>query len=639
MNLEKIKITKELQAVINILSDNTGSYHKPLSSLKNAAHQYNCHDDLTLLLAELDTILAAPSFEHSTAVKPLLSHTDDQPTIEIKKLLKNLLSTQDNFSREVDITNPYFLHSEPDTKPVPPVQMPLVEQTQQEAVVPIQTAFISNSSQHLPSINLLDKAEHLNYISPTEELEAKSRLIESILNDYKITVDVVGAHQGPVITLFELQLSPGIKVSKITNLVKDLARSLLVVSVRVVEVMEGLSTVGLEIPNSHRQTVYLSEVFNSTAFKGFNEKLPLVLGQDISGQPVVADLVKMPHLLVAGTTGSGKSVGINAMILSLLFKATPDQLRMIMIDPKMLELSIYEDIPHLLAPVVTDMKEASNALRWSVLEMERRYKLMSKLGVRNLDGYNKKIKNAQQEGKPLKDPLFEPNLLLDAQVHPDLETLPFIVIVIDEFADMMMIVGKKVEELIARLAQKARAAGIHLVLATQRPSVDVITGLIKANIPTRIAFQVSTKIDSRTILDQMGAEQLLGNGDMLYLPPGTGLPKRIHGAFVSDDEVHRVVADLKQHGTANYIDEILKNEGSEMIAGISGETQNESDPLYDEAVAIVTETRRASISGVQRRLKVGYNRAARMIEDMEAAGVVSTPMTNGQREVLAPPPI
>jgi S-DNA-T family DNA segregation ATPase FtsK/SpoIIIE len=492
----------------------------------------------------------------------------------------------------------------------------------------------------LPSLSLLDAPKPSVHVTSPESLEHTSRLIEEKLLDYNLKVEVVSVSQGPVITRFEIQLAPGIKVSQISNLSKDMARAMRVVSIRVVEVIAGKSTVGIEIPNEHREIVSFSEVLSSKMFADSNAKIPLGLGHDIGGQPVVADLAKMPHLLVAGTTGSGKSVGVNSMIMSMLFQLSPDELRLIMVDPKMLELSIYEDIPHLLAPVVTDMKEAANALRWCVAEMERRYKLMAAMGVRNLAGFNKKIEVAIDAGAPIKDPLFTPNELFPDAVHPELEPLPFIVIVIDEFADMMMIVGKKVEELIARLAQKARAAGLHLIIATQRPSVDVITGLIKANVPTRMAFQVSSKIDSRTILDQMGAENLLGHGDMLYLPPGMGFPQRIHGAFVSDEEVHAVVDDLKSRGKADYIDEILSGEGVSTAGVIPGDTQeSESDPLYDQAVSIVTESRRASISGLQRRLKVGYNRAARMVEDMETAGVVSAVQSNGQREVLAAPPV
>jgi S-DNA-T family DNA segregation ATPase FtsK/SpoIIIE len=452
----------------------------------------------------------------------------------------------------------------------------------------------------------------------------------------------VAVHPGPVITRFELQPAPGIKVSQISNLSKDLARSLSVVSVRVVEVIPGKSTVGLEIPNEERELVTLSEVIKSGDYESTPSPLVLALGKDIGGKPVVADLGRMPHLLVAGTTGSGKSIAINAMLLSLLYKATPKDVRLILIDPKMLELNIYEGIPHLLAPVVTDMKESANALRWCVAEMERRYRLMAALGVRNITGYNKKLKEAEAQGKSIEDPFYKPEEAFDPEAAPPVLThMPFITVMIDEYADMMLQVGKKVEELITRLAQKARAAGIHLILATQRPSVDVITGLIKANIPCRIAFQVSSKVDSRTILDQMGAEQLLGRGDMLFMPPGTSIPMRVHGAFVDDHEVHRVVAHLKKIGQPDYID--IVQESSEPIPGLSGdrssyEVEGEKDNLYDEAVAIVTETRKASISYVQRRLKIGYNRAARMLEDMESAGIVSSLQSNGTREVLAPAP-
>jgi DNA segregation ATPase FtsK/SpoIIIE, S-DNA-T family len=449
---------------------------------------------------------------------------------------------------------------------------------------------------------------------------------------------------GPVITRFELDPAPGVKVSQISNLAKDLARSLSVVSVRIVEVIPGKSFVGLEIPNENRQLVTLGEILKSRAYDDLASPLTLALGKDIGGQSVVADLARMPHLLIAGTTGSGKSVGINAMVLSILYKTQPEHVRLIMIDPKMLELSVYEGIPHLLAPVVTDMKEAANSLRWCVAEMDRRYRVMSKLGVRNIGGYNRKVRDAIDAGEPIKDPVFKPPDLFDEDKpieHPTLLPLPFIVVIIDELADMMMIVGKKVEELIARLAQKARASGIHLILATQRPSVDVITGLIKANVPTRIAFQVSAKVDSRTILDQMGAENLLGHGDMLYLPPGTSLPVRVHGAFVDDDEVHAVVRHLKKSGAPRYIDEILEAPSGPTpgLTGIDkrGEYEDsEQDALYDQAVQVVLETRKASISGVQRRLKIGYNRAARMVEAMEAAGMVGPLQSNGSREILVP---
>ncbi|WP_417681612.1 DNA translocase FtsK [Pseudidiomarina aquimaris] len=492
----------------------------------------------------------------------------------------------------------------------------------------------------LPSIALLDKpAQTGNPLTPAE-LDQISQTVEAVLQDFGVEVKVANVQPGPVITRFELDLAPGVKVSKISNLDKDIARSLSAISVRVVEVIPGKSYVGLELPNKSRETVFFSDVIACDAFQQSQSPLTMVLGKGISGQPVIVDLAKMPHLLVAGTTGSGKSVGVNVMILSLLYKSTPEEVRLIMIDPKMLELSVYEGIPHLLTEVVTDMKDAANALRWCVGEMERRYKLMSALGVRNLKGYNAKVAEARNRGEPLRDPLWKPGDSMD-ELPPYLDTLPSIVVVIDEFADMMMIVGKKVEELIARIAQKARAAGIHLVLATQRPSVDVITGLIKANIPTRIAFQVQSKIDSRTILDQPGADQLLGQGDMLYLPPGSGVPTRVHGAFVDDHEVHAVVADWKKRGKPNYLEEILNGDPSEdaLLPGESlDDDDGESDPLYDEAVAFVTETQRVSVSSVQRKFRIGYNRAARIVEQMEHSGVVSSAASNGQRDVLAPRP-
>lgn len=496
----------------------------------------------------------------------------------------------------------------------------------------------------LPNLTLLDNRDTRVKGYTQGDLEEMSRLVEDILADFNVTVEVVGFLPGPVITRFEIQPAAGVKVSRISSLSKDLARALSVTSVRIVEVIPGKSVIGLEIPNREREMVTLRELLASRTFEKSASLLTLAMGKDISGQPLMADLGKMPHALVAGTTGSGKSVGINSMILSLLYKATPEQVRMIMIDPKMLELSVYEGIPHLLTPVVTDMKEAQNALRWAVAEMERRYKLMSKMGVRNLAGFNQLIEDAAANGKTIRDPMFQMlNPLAEGEEFPTLETLPSIVIVIDELADMMMIVGKKVEELIARLAQKARAAGIHLVLATQRPSVDVLTGLIKANIPTRISFQVSSRIDSRTILDQGGAEALLGNGDMLFLPSGTSIPIRAHGAFVDDNEVHRVVEFLKQTAPPNYLNEItqesFENSDGFGTSGGSYSSDPESDSLYDQAVEFVTQSRKASISSIQRRFKVGYNRAATMIEDMEAAGVVSPAETNGTRMVLAPSPV
>lgn len=511
--------------------------------------------------------------------------------------------------------------------------------SERERQVPL---FESAPDNDLPPLSLLDEPEQNTKGYSKEALEAMSRLVELKLADFGIEVKVESVLPGPVITRFELLPAAGVKVSRISNLAKDLARSLSTISVRVVEVIPGKSVVGLEIPNEYRELVTLSQILQSNQYEKATSPISLALGKDISGMPVVVDLARMPHLLVAGTTGSGKSVAINAMLLSLLYKASASEVRLIMIDPKMLELSVYEGIPHLLTPVVTDMKDASNALRWCVGEMERRYKLMAALGVRNIAGYNRKVKEAIEQGTPIADPLYKPEEALDPdEPPPTLEHLPYIVVVVDEFADMMMIVGKKVEELIARLAQKARASGIHLILATQRPSVNVITGLIKANIPSRVAFQVSSKVDSRTILDQSGAEQLLGHGDMLYMKAGSGLPRRVHGAFVSDQEVHRVVGNLLGRAGPDYLEEIV-SDSQESLVQLPGEsmvdTDDESDPLYDEAVRFVTESRRASISSVQRRLKIGYNRAARMIEAMERTGVVSEMEGNGSREVLAPPP-
>ena len=494
---------------------------------------------------------------------------------------------------------------------------------------PIET---SEEKSVMPSTKLLDRALDDGSSLSKEELAQIATLLETKLEEFGIEANVESVLPGPVVTRFEIQPAPGTKASKITNIAQDIARSLSVSSVRVVEVIEGKSYVGIEIPNTNRKMVRLTEILSSQAFKKSPSNLALALGHDISGNPVVVDLAKMPHLLVAGTTGSGKSVGVNAMLLSLLFKSDPKDVRLILIDPKMLELSVYDGIPHLLTPVITDMTDASNGLRWCVVEMDRRYKLMSLMGVRNLASFNKKVEEAAANGKQLVNPL-----------NPDgeeyLEVLPSIVVVVDEFADMMMLVGKKVEHLIARIAQKARAAGIHLILATQRPSVDVITGLIKANIPTRIGFQVSTKIDSRTILDQGGAEQLLGYGDMLYLPPGVGVPIRVHGAFVGDDEVHRVVNDWKSKAEPEYVDDIVSaSQETGPIPGWSGSesSSEDADELYDEAVNFVLESRRASISAVQRKLRIGYNRAARLIESMEEAGLVSEMSSNGSREVLVP---
>ncbi len=526
--------------------------------------------------------------------------------------------------------------------------LPVIEKSARVEKERQKPLFDKVAASELPPLSLLDDAGERPPGYSAETLEAMSRLVEIKLRDFGVEVEVVAVHPGPVVTRFELRPAPGVKVSQISGLSKDIARALSAISVRVVEVIPGKSVVGLEIPNESREMVTLGEIIKSKAYDDVNSPLAIALGKDIAGHPVVADLQRMPHLLIAGTTGSGKSVGINAMVLSLLYKATADQVRLIMVDPKMLELSVYEGIPHLLTPVVTDMKQAANALRWCVAEMERRYVLMSALGVRNLGGYNNKVAAARAAGKPIPDPVLQRKLqagdisLLDSTGNvPNCVPLPHIVVVIDELADLMMVVGKKVEELIARLAQKARASGIHLILATQRPSVDVITGLIKANIPTRIAFQVSAKVDSRTILDQSGAESLLGHGDMLYLPPGTSVPTRVHGAFVSDQEVHRVV-DALRGGEPNYIEEILEGPrgpipGLDPIDGDGEGADAEQDLLYDQAVKIVAESRKASVSGVQRRLKIGYNRAARLVESMEAAGLVGPLQSNGSREVLLPP--
>lgn len=518
----------------------------------------------------------------------------------------------------------------PTSTPIPIIEKPQPPKAPREAPV-----FKAGMTGSLPSLDLLEKGQPGQPMAgyTHQALETLSRDVEQHLLDFGIQADVVAVHPGPVITRFELQLAAGIKVSKLTALAKDLARSLSVTSVRVVEIIPGKTVVGIELPNQNRAMVCLSDVLLADVYQQAHSPLSLALGVDIAGNPMVVDLAKMPHLLVAGTTGSGKSVGINAMILSLLFKATPEQVRLIMVDPKMLELSVYDGIPHLLTPVVTDMKEAASALRWCVEEMERRYRLMASLGVRNLAGFNTKVSEAIAAGEPLTDPLWKPTSSVELEA-PKLQTLPYVVVVIDELADMMMVVGKKVEQLIARIAQKARAAGIHLILATQRPSVDVLTGLIKSNIPTRISFQVSSKIDSRTILDQQGAEQLLGHGDMLFLAPGTGAPLRVHGAFVDDKEVHRIANDWRARGEPEYIEEITQafNEGEGGL-GEEGQDIEDHDPLYDQAVEFVVQTRKASISAVQRRFKIGYNRAARLVEEMERTGVVG-PMDGGFRDVL-----
>ncbi|MDV6344950.1 DNA translocase FtsK [Nitrosomonas sp. Is37] len=559
---------------------------------------------------------------------------DKEPIREVQK--KPVREDQKKLVREdqkkpVEPSSPPLRIELPEQLPEPAVQKParIVKEK-------ITSSFTDSSNALLPPLHLLDEPQKDVELLSNDTLEFTSRLIERRLQEFGVEVKVVSAHPGPVITRYEIEPAVGVKGNQIINLVKDLARALSVASIRVVETIPGKTTMGLEIPNPKRQMVRLHEILSSQPYADMSSPLTIALGKDISGRPIVSDLAKMPHALVAGTTGSGKSVAINAVILSLIYKATPEQVRLILIDPKMLELSVYEGIPHLLTSVVTDMRDAASALNWCVAEMERRYKLMSSLGVRNLAGYNQKVCDAKKNEEVLANPLG-----LTSDGPAQLEEMPLIVVVIDELADLMMIMGKKVEKLIARLAQKARAAGIHLLLATQRPSVDVITGLIKANIPTRIAFQVSSKIDSRTILDQMGAEALLGQGDMLYLPPGSGYPQRVHGAFVADHEVHKVVEYLKEHGEPCYVEEVLKASDEENeLSGENGETSRqaggETDPLYDEAVAIVVKSRRASISLVQRQLRIGYNRAARLIEEMERAGLVSAMQSNGNREVLAP---
>ncbi len=560
----------------------------------------------------------------------LVSTPQDKPRTKVEPQIKQALPLKIEPKVELSISQAPKL--EP-TINLPTTHVKPAKRASTERQVKL---FDTDADNNLPPLSLLDasngQAKQKGFSKLV--LEKMSKDVEEHLKDFGIDVLVVAVHPGPVITRFELQLAPGIKVSRISGLSKDLARSLSVVSVRIVEVIPGKSVIGLEVPNEHRETVCLSEVLNTEIFEQARSPLTIALGKDIAGNPMIVDLTKMPHLLVAGTTGSGKSVSVNAMLMSLLYKATPKDCRLIMIDPKMLELSIYDGIAHLLTPVVTDMKEAANALRWCVGEMDRRYRLMAALGVRNLSSFNQKISDAEKKNQPITDPLWKGSP--DEQA-PYLQRLPYIVVVIDELADMMMVVGKKVEQLIARIAQKARAAGIHMILATQRPSVDVITGLIKANVPTRIAFQVSSKIDSRTIIDQQGAEQLLGHGDMLYLPPGSGVPIRIHGAFVADHEVHKVVKELKKHGEPDYLEEVLAvNYESDLDSNPEQEGDAESDPLYDQAVQIVIETRRASISSIQRRLKIGYNRAARLVEQMESAGLVGPMESNGMRDVLIP---
>ena len=577
------------------------------------------------------------------SVSKLIANNLKLNVLKLFDYLKNLVNSLNDVRETKKVkakkepkSKKILFESNKQQEPIPSKQQEIKTETKlKEVDAPTQDQVNSVEKTKMPSTQLLDRALDDGSSLSEAELNELALLLETKLEEFGIEASVETVLPGPVVTRFEIQPAPGTKASKITNIAQDIARSLSVSSVRVVEVIEGKSVVGIEIPNTNRKMVRLTEILSSNAFKTSTSNLTLALGHDIAGKPVVVDLAKMPHLLVAGTTGSGKSVGVNAMLLSLLFKSDPKDVRLILIDPKMLELSVYDGIPHLLTPVITDMTDASNGLRWCVVEMDRRYKLMSLMGVRNLAGFNKKIKEAADNGKQILNPLLE-----DQEEY--LEELPSIVVVVDEFADMMMLVGKKVEHLIARIAQKARAAGIHLILATQRPSVDVITGLIKANIPTRIGFQVSSKIDSRTIIDQGGAEQLLGYGDMLYLPPGVGVPIRVHGAFVGDDEVHRVVDDWKSRAEPDYIDNIVNDaQDTGPIPGWSGSESSggsaeDSDELYDEAVNFVIESRRASISAVQRKLRIGYNRAARLIEAMEEAGLVSEMSSNGSREVLVP---
>ena len=586
----------------------------------------------------------------SSAVQPALS---EEASLVSPSHQASVSLTQSEPNR---LSDDVALHNQAEMDAVSPIEPPQVgadsapwdeadvevsPSVETRVVQPVTPSHISPypSEPSLPSLDLLDPAPVYENAYSEDELKALSALLEARLQEFGIVASVEEVLPGPVVTSFELMPAPGVKVSQISNLSKDLARALAVQAVRVVDVIPGKPYVGIEIPNVNRQIVGFKDILASDAFQNSPSPLTMGLGKDIAGNPVVANLAKMPHLLVAGTTGSGKSVGVNSMIVSMLYKSTPNEVRLIMVDPKMLELSIYEDIPHLLTPVVTDMSDAANALRWCVFEMDRRYQLMAKMGVRNIAGYNEKVQAAIDAGEPIVDPLYQQMATFNMEMSappPTLTPLPYIVVVIDEFADMIMVVGKKVEELIARLAQKARASGIHLILATQRPSVNVITGLIKANIPTRISFQVSSKIDSRTILDQMGAEQLLGMGDMLYLPPGTGSPMRVHGAFVSDDEVHRVVDFIKQQGAPQYLEAITRDPDAVAHEAGGAPEDAEQDLLYDEAVEFVVHSGRVSISSVQRRFKIGYNRAARIVEAMESAGVVSTMQANGNREVLAP---
>ena len=602
---------------------------------------------ITSLLLGLTLSLEVSWVALITKIQELLLSSSSSLGLKLSEYLSLLKEKQKLRREKIERQEKVILSSKAkeQSKPVEVIKpKPAIETSKRVEEEKQAELFEYKESSVPPKLSLLDeKKQEFSDETSEDSLRRLGELVVSKLAEYNIKdVEVESIQPGPVVIRLELKLPSGLKVNQISNISKDLARSLAKTSVRIVEVIEGKDTIGIEVPREDRQPVLLSEVLSSKTYDESKSPITVALGKDISGSAIVADLASMPHLLVAGTTGSGKSVAINAMLISILYKASPEQVRMILIDPKMLELSVYEDIPHLLAPVITDMKEASSGLRWCVNEMERRYKLMAHLGVRNLNGYNKKVGEAISKGEPIKDPTWKINEAQEGEEAPDLEELPLIVLAVDELADLMMVVGKTAEQLIARIAQKARAAGIHMLLATQRPSVDVITGLIKANISSRVAFQVASKMDSRVILDQGGAEQLLGKGDMLYLAPGTSIPQRVHGAFVGDDEVQRVANDWRQRGKAEYLDEVTKDEGS--VTGMPGiasddETDGEKDELYDEAVAFVAQSRRASISAVQRRLRIGYNRAARMIETMEEAGVLSPMASNGNREVLIPPPV
>ena len=623
---EKRLLSKEAETQPNFKKESGKKLNFSLPKKENTV------DEESLFTPEIDEQYEQAPFgnDEITDVEDFVFNTTDTDNEDLEPVANEIDFMENDVEELTSTTSPECVPEiKPDFSHLPKHARPAIKRKIDKNLAPF------------PSIDLLDRPNKKTHPVSEEDLQIAARLVESKLLEFKIKAEVVNVLPGPVITRFELALSPGMKVSTVSSLEKDLARALSAMSVRVVDQIPGKAVIALELPNKYRETVFSSQVLGSQVFREAKSPLSMVLGADISGEPVVVDLAKMPHLLVAGTTGSGKSVGVNCMLVSLLYKSAPEDVRMILIDPKMLELSVYEGIPHLLTEVVTDMKDAANALRWCVGEMERRYKLLSAVGVRTLAGYNAKVKEGKETGQPIVDPVWKEGDSMD-ETAPYLEKLPNIVVVVDEFADMMMIVGKKCEELITRIAQKARAAGIHLILATQRPSVDVITGLIKANIPTRIAFQVSSKIDSRTILGMQGAETLLGHGDMLYLPPGTGVPTRVHGAFVDDHEVHKVVADWKKRGAPNYVKDILEGDMSldSLLPGEEAEGENEIDALFDEVVAFITETRKVSISSIQRKFRIGYNRSARLVDQLQAQGVISAPSgANSSRDVLAPPPV